>query len=92
MYAIPVMLLVYLVGAQMWSMTWNAQYAHVKARYDLHQQANHRPCTDGQNKISGQISSNAQATTIKNSFYGDRYMREAGNARTMKAKYTIVCK
>lgn len=92
MFAIPVMLLVYLVGAQMWSMTWNAQYAHIKARYDVHEQAAHKPCyANPGNGTSTLIPTpkTVTATTRQDMFYGSRYT--VTSARNMKATYRIVC-
>lgn len=89
MFAIPVMLLVYLVGAHMWTLTWNAQYAHVKARYDVHQQAKHRPCSTGNEAINGDLTGEANVQTGEASFYGGRF--KAFSGRNMKAKYVIIC-
>lgn len=91
MYAIPVMLLVYLIGAQLWSITWNAQYAHIKARYDVHEQANHKPCFANQGgDLGGGIEASASATTNGSQFYGGRFLPTSRN-RTLKAKYRIEC-
>lgn len=85
MYALPVMLLVYLVGAQLWQITWNAQYAHIKARRELHDQLNHQPCTNGR-----RWSRTADATTNPQPYYGGRFMRDSGR-RTIRAKATVIC-
>lgn len=97
MLALPVMLLVYLVGAHMWTLTWNAQYVHVKARLDLHQEAFHKPCTTGGDggfgsggNLGGGKTKSVSVTTQDAVFLGGRF--DAFKGRTMKAEYHIVCR
>ena len=92
MLALPVMLLVFAIGGHLWAITWNAQYAHIKARYDVHEAASHKPCYANQGGDLGSgLSRQASATTPRSQFYGGRYLSWTQN-RTMKAEYHIVCK
>ena len=93
MYALPVMLLVFAIGCQLWNITFNAQYAHVKARSKLMQSANHQPCEvsrDGRVQKLNRLSDQASATTDEHSFYGGRFIPTA-RSRTMRAKAEIKC-
>lgn len=90
MFSIPVMLLVYLIGAQMWGITWNAQYAHIKARYDVHEAANHKPCFSNRGQaLQGTTTGESTATFRGTSEYGGRF--QSLRNRQMKAKYVIKC-
>ena len=102
MYCIPVMLLVYLIGAQLWSITWNAQYVHVKARRDAMDKAAHRPCwdNDGNGIAQGDpIDEVAWARTKGKNAYrhytnsGNQQPRYLPTARDhkMEARYRIIC-
>jgi len=93
MYALPVMLLVFAIGCQLWNITFNAQYAHVKARSKLMRSANHMPCAVGDGRgvqALSQLQDTASATTDEHSFYGRRFIPTARN-RTMRAKAEIKC-
>jgi hypothetical protein len=93
MYAIPVMLLVFAIGCQLWNITYNAQYAHVKARSKMMESANHKPCEvsqDGRVQKLNRFQDTASATTDEHSYYGGRFIPTARN-RTMKAKAVIKC-
>lgn len=95
MYAIPVMLLLFSIGCQLWQITWNAQYAHVKARYTVMKNADHMPCKigDGSGGVRelSQRTATASATTDEHKFYGERFIPTA-RSRSMKAKATLVCR
>lgn len=94
MYCLPVMLLVYLVGANLWQITWNAQYAHIKARRNLHDTLAHKPCrsnNDGTGALGGETVGTARAVTNPQPYYGGRFMRNEGR-RTLKAKATVICR
>lgn len=96
MYAIPVMLLLFSIGCQLWQITWNAQYAHVKARYTVMKDANHMPCAigDGSGGVTAlqtEPTATANATTDEHQFYGGRFLPTA-RSRSMTAKATLVCK
>lgn len=92
MFSIPVMMLVFAIGCTLFNITYNAQYAHVKARSKLMKSANHMPCEIGDGrgveKLS-QLTDNASATTDARNFVGIGRMDQP--SRTMKAKAVIVC-
>jgi hypothetical protein len=93
-FCIPIMLLMFLIGGQMWAMTWNAQYSHVKARYKMMKQANHMPCEigDGRAGIRKVNTSPQRATaTVPEGIYHRGLFNFAKDPRPMKAKSTIIC-
>lgn len=94
MFSIPVMMLVFAIGCTLFNITYNAQYAHVKARSKLMESAKHMPCKvsdDGRGVTElQQLTATASATTDARNFVGIGRMDQP--SRTMKAKAVIVCK
>lgn len=97
MFSIPVMMLVFAIGCTLFNITYNAQYAHVKARSKALKAANHMPCEKGDGRgvqtlreTMGNLDRTASATTDARNFVGIGRMDQP--SRTMKAKATIVCK
>ena len=64
-FSIPIFLILFLIGFQLFAITWNSQYAQARSRYDAIHQANHDPCPDGQNGvwITGQQDANVSGDT-----------------------------
>ena len=95
MFAIPVMLLLFAIGCQLWNITYNAQYAHVKARSKLVESVDHMPCEVGDGRgvraLNTTERDTASATTDENSFYGGRFIPTA-RSREMKAQAVIKCR
>ncbi len=44
LFGIPVLLTIFVLGFQLFEITWNAQYAHVRSRQEMMNFAAHRPC------------------------------------------------
>ena len=45
LFAIPVMLILSVIGFQLFAITWTAQAVHVRARYGVIEKMKHKPCT-----------------------------------------------
>ena len=92
-FCIPIMLLMFLIGGQMWAMTWNAQYSHVKARYKMMKQANHMPCKAFDMRGVQRVQTQPQraTATVPEGVYHKGLFNFAKDPRPMKAKSTIVC-
>jgi hypothetical protein len=44
LFAFPVMLVLFLIGFQLYSISWNAQYVHVRARYQIIHDNDRKAC------------------------------------------------
>jgi hypothetical protein len=92
MLSIPVMLLVFAIGCELFAITYNAQYAHVKARYKLMKDQDHKPCKvsgDGRVQAINKFQDQASATTNGYGYTG--LIRATSQPRTMRARAVIVC-
>jgi hypothetical protein len=96
MFTIPVMMLVFAIGTHLFNMTYNAQYAHIKARSKIMKNANHMPCRIGDGRgvqelsqVTNGLRDQASATTSARNITGIVKMTQP--ARTMKAKAELKC-
>ena len=87
-FAVPIFLFLFLIGFQLFAITWNSQYVLVRARYDAIHQANHQPCddSDGGNPIR---SFDADVTST---IPGGMKLLARSEDRTVTHKAYIVCK
>jgi len=84
-FSIPIFLILFLIGFQLFVITWNSQYAHARSRYDAIHEANHRACPEG---ASGDwIVKTAEAPVS-----GDTRMLAGSQRRDIKNKSYIVCR
>src|SRR5689334_6384465 len=92
-FCMPIMLLMFIIGGKLWAMTWNAQWAHVKARYELMETIDHKPCksnNDGTQAIS--TKEKHESATVPGGVYrGPGMYNAAGDTKTMRAKAVVVC-
>lgn len=86
LFAIPVFLTIFLIGFQLFAITWNAQYAHARSRYDVIQKANHDGCPENQNGVWKTGDGNASVSTES------IMLPQSSGARTLKNKSYIVCR
>ena len=91
LFSIPIFLIIFVIGFELFGITWNAQYAHATARYNAFAQAKHKPCKsfDG----SGDISGGIEASSDQNNLSGDQspYMQTFAQDRSMTQTAYIVC-
>jgi len=80
-FSIPIFLILFLIGFQLFCITWNSQYAHARSRYDAIKQANHQACPDA--AVNG-ISAKAPVS-------GDTRMLAGSQTRNIENKSYIVC-
>jgi len=80
-FSIPIFLILFLIGFQLFCITWNSQYAHARSRYAAIEQAHHRPCPDA--AVDG-ISAPAPIS-------GDQHMLAGSQNRDIENKSYIVC-
>ena len=87
LFAIPVFLTIFLIGFQLFAITWNAQYTHVRSRYDVLQKANHGACpTSGMDGVwkTGDGTATVSTESIM--------LPQSSGTRNLKNKSYIVCK
>jgi hypothetical protein len=89
--AIPVMLLLFLIGFQLFAITWNAQYAHVTSRYTvLNQNSHYYACSfvnnDGKIQQITKLTATASAPVT-----ADPSLLPGSADSTIQQKATIVC-
>ena len=54
LFAFPVMLVLFLIGFQLYTITWNAQYVHIRARYQVVHDNDRKACYSPKgNQIGG---------------------------------------
>lgn len=88
MFAIPVLLIFFLLGLQLFTIAFNAQYVNTKARYKLMAQVNHASCPQAAKTASATVQTNAMDFGMP----GQRYIQSrTGGAFTQKSTATIVC-
>ena len=90
LYALPVMLFLFLMGFQLFAITWNAQYAHVRSRYDALNKNDRTACytTNGGGRTnSTSYTVNAAVTTDS-----DLLTAETAPQRDVINTAQIICK
>lgn len=83
LFSIPVMLILFLIGFELFAITWNAQFVHVRARYGALRDANHRACGNGYNGSRVTESSRIQ---------GDPGLWSKSQNHTVRQQAVIVCR
>lgn len=83
LFSIPVMLILFLIGFELFAITWNAQFVHVRARYSAIRDANHRACGNGYN--GSQVT---ESSTVQ----GDPGLWAQSRTRTVRQRAVIVCR
>lgn len=80
LFSIPVMLILFLIGFELFAITWNAQFVHVRARYEVLKRANHDACGPGWEYT--------ESSTVQ----GDPGLWARSQTRTVQQKAVIVCR
>ncbi len=86
LFAIPVFLTIFLIGFQLFAITWNAQYTHARSRYDVIQKANHGACPENQSGVWKTGDGTATVSTE------NIMLPQSSGTRNLKNKSYIVCR
>ena len=87
-FAVPIFLFLFLIGFQLFAITWNSQYVQVRARYDAIHQANHMPCDDSNGGNPIQSFNKSVTSTIP----GGMKLLARSEDRTVTHKAYIECR
>ena len=90
LFSIPIFLILFVIGFELFAITWNAQYAHATARYSAFAQAHHNPCRAHDD---GTAISSIDATSDDNDVSADEspYMTAFAKDHQMTQHAYIVC-
>lgn len=94
LFSIPIFLILFVIGFELFGITWNAQYAIATSRYNTMAKVKHAPCSDNgdwKGNPPGQIASEASDSSVLS---GDQspYMQTFAQERRITAHSYVVCK
>lgn len=85
LFSIPVMLILFLIGFELFAITWNAQFVHVRARYGVLKKADHKACPRGG---GGDLATE----TVQSTVTGDPGLWSQSQTHTVKQRAVIKCR
>jgi len=87
LFALPVLLLLFMIGFQFFVITWNAQYTGVRSRYQTMSKASHRACYARDYNPIGRDTDSPVSVTQK----GDPSMWQLSRDHTITSDYHVIC-
>lgn len=87
LFSIPVMLILSLIGFELFAITWNAQFVHVRARYSVLKDANHSACGNSFGR-----NYNGKKITETSRVQGDPGLWSKSQDHTLRQQAVIVCR
>jgi hypothetical protein len=91
-FAIPVFGILFLIGFQLYAITWTAQALHVRARYAAMADADHKPCAGmgfSGRAMGRRVHRYPESLTVQRD---TRLMQGAGTGNQMTQTAYIVCR
>lgn len=85
LFSIPVMLILFLIGFELFAITWNAQFVHVRARYAVLKDADHKPCPRGG---GGDLATAPETSRVQ----GDPGLWQKSQNHTLRQTAVIKCR
>ncbi len=91
-FSIPVFAVLFLIGFQLYALTWTAQSLHVRSRYKALSEVDHRPCV-GRGYSGGSIGRGEHSYTETLTVQRDNdLLSGSGTGRAMTNRSYIVCR
>lgn len=85
-FSLPVMLVLFLIGFELFAVTWNAQFVHVESRYDVLKRADHKACITGDHSMTGANSTSSARVR------GDSRVWQRSRTHTLRQRAVIMCR
>lgn len=91
-FSLPVMLVLFLIGFELFAITWNAQFVHVESRYEVLKKADHKACVTGDHAMTGGIREGVGVESTSSArVTGDARMWQRSRTHTLRQRAVIVC-
>ena len=91
-FAIPVYAILFLIGFQLYAITWTAQALHVRSRYQAFEKADHKPCKGrghGGGELGRGVHPYSETLTVRRDV---DLLQGAGTGNSMTNTSYIVCR